>query len=348
MPLDPALAILQYHVYASNKSKRWKLQSLAEWNEDYQAKKLRSTLKTLDSLDDFDKLKKLYEIGDTRGPNGLSEIFSKYLESLQNDLADCLTPNQRKTLAQTHFSFLDLGDVNAMVTNRSRWNEPLSYNLIFLNEGLYFCIGLLMAAQVYEHLRGDFAQYQKSGREAFEAAVNTCINRDASMLNVTKVSTGDADADGTIEAYIASANTLVMTFCALHEIGHAHLGHLADGHTRSMAAFNGSDEINSSSIQQEFEADEFAMRALAFRSSEPERIWANFFAINLFFGFLNVIEYRTGEDRFSDHPPSAERSAALRKVVESMCPMPAGFDADYNSQKALLETWANPESQKGS
>lgn len=161
MPLDPALAILQYHVYASNKSKRWKLQSLAEWNEDYQAKKLRSTLKTLDSLDDFDKLKKLYEIGDTRGPNGLSEIFSKYLESLQNDLADCLTPNQRKTLAQTHFSFLDLGDVNAMVTNRSRWNEPLSYNLIFLNEGLYFCIGLLMAAQVYEHLRGDFAQYQK-------------------------------------------------------------------------------------------------------------------------------------------------------------------------------------------
>ena len=84
------------------------------------------------------------------------------------------------------------------------------------------------------------------------------------------------------------------------------------------------------------------MRALSHRSKHPENIWGNLFAINLFFGFLDIIETRAGQNRFTDHPPSQSRAANLRSVVSEICEMPAGFEKDYDSQKGLLKEWAKP------
>ena len=315
--------------------------SIEENDEEYEQDKLRATLESLGTLDQYDSILKQYNIAKVGGREGQDQLFRVFVQSLREDMVDCLDAAELETLHRTDMRFLDLGDVNAMCADADRFNQRLPFFLIFLNQGLFYCLKLLFTAQVMEDLRGDLKDFRQDGAGYFELAIRLFETRDINCINEGRVKFGQSEIDGEIDAHISRASTMVMTFIALHELGHAHLGHHAILRRNRMCALGEQQIPESVSIDAqnaEFEADAFAMRGLMRRNESPLGRWANLYAIRLFFWMLDIIEARSKDTIFWDHPPSMARAQRLTELVAETTSQPADMVEDFARQERMFET----------
>lgn len=337
---------LEFQSYAAERDRVWDADARPRPDIDTRdvEKIVERSLDVLGLESNYDAFVKT--LSPTQNPKDLS--FQQALNllgiSLKDDIEQCLNENQKGFLQNVHFRFLSTGLTNASCLNADVDGEPLGFFIAFLNEGLYFSLRQLFTALLYEELRGELAEYQRDGSDAFEAAVRLYI--DPNPVNIAPLShyVGDIEASGEIGAHIDSAASLLLQFIALHEYAHAWLGHheIIDAQSLFMAAkVGGVDNLSGCEIYHdlEFQADEFAFRALMSRTKTAEGHWAHCFAIHLFFCYLAELEKRLGKPLSHLHPSPMLRSERLRALLKNALPESAHLEADIFRVDAMVEKW---------
>jgi len=325
-------------------NRRWSLHANEDLTDEYSKSKLVTTLATLGNPVAAEQIKKEFGIENLDGRDSMIQLGRILIESLTQDVADCLNEDELSTLTRCEWRMVDIGLTNALCTHTGADGKPLPGFLILMNQGLYFCIKLLVTAQIYEDMQGDFAQYRKSGLDVFAAACDLYVSETPEKINIGAVFTGDEKVDGAIEAHVSLGSILLMQFVGLHEVGHAHLGHsqaLLSGRLSALSAAGQAQPLASEAahFEAEYEADAFAWNALVSRASKPENNLGNIYVIRLFFRFLHVIEIKTGKPISEYHPPPLDRASRLEHLFS-----PGGFSAEHQAifdrQDALMDNWA--------
>lgn len=325
-------------------NRRWALEAREDLTNNYAKSKLVATLATLGNPVDADEIEKEFGIEQLDGRDSMIQLGRILIKSLVQDVADCLSEEELNTLNCCEWRMVDIGLTNALCTDKGADAKPLPGYLILMNQGLYFCIKLLVTAQIYEDMQGDFAQYRKSGLDVFAAACDLYVSETPEKINVGAVFTGDDEVDGAIEAHVSLGTILLMQFIALHEVGHAHMGHseaLVAGRLSALAAAGHGESLGSvdAHLEAEFEADAFAWNALAGRAATAENNLGNIYVIRLFFRFLHIIEIKTGKPISEYHPPPHDRAARLEQLFS-----PGGLIDEHQTifdrQDQLIDNWA--------
>lgn len=313
------VAVAGYIDLLAKLGSRWTLSAAGDLSDDYDKTKLVASLTALGNPFDADEVEREFGIERLDGRASMIQLGRILMESLMQDVEGCLDAAERETFVRCIGRIVDIGETNAICAHQDIHGRPLPGYVILVNQGLYFCLKLLVTAQVYEDLQGDMAEYRRSGAKLFDIAVDLLLTQRPDDLNVGAVYTGDPKIDGYIEAFVSLGSTLLMQFVILHEIGHAHLGHgkiLGAARLQALAAAGSGPEPGEADAhhEAEFEADAFAWRALARRADTVEKNLGNLYCIRLLFGFLDAVEARIGRPLSGRHPPPmvrAERITAL-------------------------------------
>jgi len=349
---NPAIfsATDDYILLLSKHRRMWSLEANQDLTDNYAKAKLAANLATLGNPFEAEDIEREFGIADLDGIDSMIQLGRILMQSLSQDVADCLSNEELFTLDQCNIRMADIGQINALCTDRGIDGKQLQGYIVLANQGLYFCIKLLITAQIYEDLQGTFDSYRKSGAEVFAAACHLMVTESPEMINLGAVYTGDEEVDGAIEAHISLGSTLLMQFIVLHEIGHAHLGHtglLKQGHLVALSAaaeFSGNkkEDGKQKSIYHdaEFEADAFAWIALARRANnDPMKNLGNFYCIRLFFKFLDVVEKKLNRPLCEYHPVPSDRIERLAALYA-----PNGFSElaleQLERQDQLISTWS--------
>ncbi len=274
------------------------------------------------------------------------QLLDLLLVSLRDDIAQCLSDDENHFFQSVHLHFLPTGLSNACCVNSDTNANPLGYFIAFLNEGLYFSLHQLFTALLFEELQGGLASFQRDGRDAFEAAIVLYLNPSPENIRALQHDVGDVDASGEIGAHITSATSLLLQFITLHEFAHAWLGHhqIIESQRLSMTAQVGSSKKNTESKimrELEFQADEFAFRALMKRTKSIQSQWAHCFAIYLFFCYLKILEDRIGTHLSDLHPPPLMRANRLREILKSTFPNDAHLESDLDRIDTMILKWTS-------
>lgn len=330
----------------SNRS--WSLHATEDLSDNYTKAKLNSTLETLGNPVAADEIEREFGIEHLDGRDSMIQLGRVLMESLVQDVADCLTEEQLPILRRCEWRMVDIGLTNALCTNQSVDGSELPGFIILINQGLYFCIKLLVTAQIYEDMDHDFLPYRKSGIDVFAAACDLYVSETPDKINVGAIFTGNEDVDGAIEAHVSLGSILLMQFVALHEVGHAQLGHnkaMGLGRLSALSAVGMTTEATSETTSlaahhaAEFEADAFAWQRLAHRATSPENNLGNIYVIRLFFGFLDAIENKIGKRISEYHPLPKIRAQRLEQLFS-----PDGLTdqqkAIFDRQDALINGWS--------
>ena len=340
----------EYIQLLSKFRRKWSLEANEDLSDNYTKAKLVANLAALGNPFEAGDIEREFGIEKLNGRDSMIQLGRILMQSLSQDVADCLNTDELPTLDLCNIRMADIGQTNALCSDRTIGGKPLPGYVVLANQGLYFCFKLLITAQIYEDLQGDFEIYRKSGAEVFAAACHLMLTESPEKINIGAVYTGDEEADGAIEAHVSLGTTLLMQFVVLHEIGHAHLGHtglLEQGHLIALSAAEGGigdkrrDARNLNIYHDaEFEADAFAWKALARRANnDPMKNLANFYCIRLFFKFLEVIENKTNRSWCEYHPAPADRIAQLGFLYA-----PNGYSElakeQFERQDQLIKTWS--------
>lgn len=334
------------HQFASAHN-RWVLHAQGDLSDEYERAKLTASLAALGNPVSVENIQREFGIEHLDGRASMIQLGRILVESLTQDVADCLSDEEHVTLRRCQFQMIDIGETNALCTDRNVNGGTLPGYVILLNQGLYFCLKLLTTAQIYEDMRGDLAKYKQSGAPLFSTAVDLFITERPDKLNVGAVFTGDEKADGEIEANVSKGSILLMQFIMLHEVGHAHLKHnelLEQTRLNALAGLGRASVTKDELAKQgqyhkaEFEADAFAWKALVRRANSPISNFANLYCIRLFFQFLDAIEKKLGRPICAFHPSPKLRAARLVEMFA-----PDGLDEDqqylFDRQDAILKRW---------
>lgn len=322
----------------------WELHAVGDLPDEYEKTKLIASLNALGNPFSHEEIDREFGIEQLDGRASMIQLGRILTQSLVQDIRECLTQGQQHTLEKCHFSMVDIGEANALCANRDIAGNKLPGFVILVNQGLYFCLKLLVTAQIYEDLQGDFAQFQRSGTELFTTAYELFLSQRPKNINVGAVYTGNEEVDGTIEAHVSLAATLVMQFVLLHEVGHAHLNHgelLSRARLQALSLVDRSVSVTDTFAlhQAELDADAFAWQALARRANDPMKNFANLYVIRLFFGFLAEIEQRLGGRIAGSHPSATARMKGLEVAYA-----PNGFTVDETHllvrQDYLISCWS--------
>lgn len=341
----------EYVRVLSQAGQKWSLHAMGDLAEDYERRKLVASLAALGNPFRAEDIEKEFGIEKLNGREAMIQLGRILTRSLVQDIDACLAPAEQETLAKCHFSMIDIGEINALCAHRDAFNNKLPGFVILLNQGLYFCLKLLMTAQIYEDMQGDLSQYRRSGQDVFAAACTLFLTERPDTLNAGAVFTGDEVVDGRIEAHVSLGSTLVMQFVMLHEVGHAHLGHgaLLDRARLHALSVSGQPappegqpappEGQAAFHEAELEADLFAWTALTRRADTELKNFANLYAIRLFFGFLSRLEHILGRNLSGDHPPPAERIKQLTKAFAADGLAEEQQDV-FDRQDDVLDRWS--------
>lgn len=340
----------EYIMLLSRSRRKWSLEANEDLSDNYTKAKLVANLAALGNPFEAEEIEREFGIEKLDGRASMIQLGRILMQSLSQDVADCLSTDELPTLDLCNIRMADIGQTNALCSDRTIDGKPLPGFVVLANQGLYYCIKLLITAQIYEDLQGDFETYRKSGAEVFAAACHLMLTESPEKINIGAVYTGDEEADGAIEAHVSLGSTLVMQFVILHEIGHAHMGHtglLEQGHLIALSAAKGAigdkgKETKNLDVyhNSEFEADAFAWNALARRANnDPMKNLGNFYCIRLFFKFLEVIEYKTNRSWCEYHPAPADRIERLSALYA-----PNGYselaNEQFERQDQLVNTWS--------
>lgn len=322
----------------------WELHAMGDLPEEYESRKLTASLNALGNPFAQEDIEREFGIENLDGRASMIQLGRILMQSLVQDVRDCLSPDERATLQKCYFSMVDIGESNALCAHKAVDGTPIPGYVVLVNQGLYFCLKLLVTAQIFEDLEGSLAKYKRPGDEMFAAAREVLLSESPQNLNVRAVETGDPEVDGIIESGVSLGATLIMQFVMLHEVGHAHLQHgkvLDVGSLEALAAVRAAKP--KAHVQAfhdaEFEADAFAWTALARRADTDIKNFANLYVIRLFFAFLGTVEDSIGRPLGTRHPPPLHRASRL---VTAYAPDGLGETQTklFNRQSQLLGSWS--------
>lgn len=285
----------------------------------------------------LDELRMHYSLQRHTGP-----LYETYLKSFRRDLDECVSLEQLPLHEKTAFSFMDIWTPNALCVISDVMGRPLEYPLIILDTRLFYVLQQLFTAVIFEELQGNLLQYKCDGSEAFKCACRLFKSPSSANVDQVQLVLPDANAQREVQAYLSMVTTITMQFIALHEFGHAWLGH----HEQQSAArllLIGEAEVSQDQIKfrHEFDADEFAMKALISRSKSVESNWANLYAIGYFFEFIAVLEGQDQYDFERTHPPAKERLTRLRNLLALEVGRAEEFQYLEERTRELISKWTN-------
>lgn len=112
-----------------------------------------------------------------------------------------------------------------------------------------------------------------------------------------------------------------LTFILLHEYGHIYHGHLNTNLMRHVSAGTAELDVYLTSHQQEFEADEFAVRRLLFSPQGEGERQLYVMAMAMLFLLFDACEEKNGDDKrlLGTHPASIDRLEKICKIAEEVC-----------------------------
>lgn len=335
----------EYVDLLSATGKPWSLQAMGDLSDDYEKGKLVSSLNALGNPFPAEEIEKEFGIERLDGRAAMVQLGEILVKSLAQDVDECLSDAERGTFKRCWFQMIDIGETNALCAHRDVSGNQLPGFVILLNQGLYFCLKLLVTAQLYEDLQGALSEYKRSGAELFRVATELFVEQSPDKLNVGAVFTGKEEVDGVIEAHVSLGSTLLMQFVMLHELGHAHLGHGKLLDRSRMFALSTAGEASEPSPDPdlhsaEFEADAFAWIALARRANDPMKNLGNYYVIRLFFAFLSEVERDLGRPLSGDHPSPKARLAQIEGLFA-----PDGLSQEHRElfevQDKLIQSWTS-------
>ncbi len=321
----------------------WALHAMGDLSDDYERDKLVSSLAALGNPFSAKEVEKEFGIERLDGRASMVQLGKILVKSLAQDVEECLSSDEKLTFDKCWFQMIDIGETNALCAHKDVGGAPLPGFVILLNQGLYFCLKLLVTAQLFEDLQGDFASYKRSGKELFGVATDLFIDQTPDKLNAGAIFTGNAEVDGVLEAHVSLGSTLLMQFVMLHEVGHAHYGHGALLDRNRMRALSSVSDTKAPIADQkqhdaEYEADAFAWNALARRANDPNKNLGNYYVIRLFFAFLAALERQLGRPLSGDHPPPSSRMLRIERLFA-----PNGLSRHHQelfaAQDRLIQSW---------
>lgn len=277
---------------------------------------------------------------------GFHEVLELLAGSLRNDVAQCLTSDQEQFLETVHFKFLDVGLMNACCIAADVDGQPLDGYIVFLNEGLYFSLMQLFSAVVFEELQGDLLDFRRDGKEGFAQAVDMYLSPSHEKIRPNLGYVGDPEASAEIERHLASATTLVLQFVALHELGHALLGHHDTLSTQRLALAGAEIGAQAEQVWErnhvlEYEADAFAFAALMARTQTIEAHWAHCFLVYLFFRYMAEVERKAGRPASRLHPNPMDRARAIKDLLLQAFPSEFEHAAVLKRADELITKWTS-------
>lgn len=309
------------------------------------------SLEVLGLDDDIDAFLENLAPGENARNFSLQQTLGLVAKSLRDDLVQCMSDEEIEFFEGFELHFLPTGYTNACCVNCDANGQPLGFFVAFLNEGLFFSLHQLFTALLFEELQGDLSDYRKDGTADFDVAVNLYLNPTENKIKPMAHDVGDKDASGEIGASITSATSLLLQFISLHEFAHAWLGHHDIIATNRLALVTHStsssaDDRHSQFHDFEYDADEFAWKALMKRTSSPQGQWANFFAVYLFFKFLDALEQRMGRPLSDMHPSPIKRAERLKALLMSALPGDAHLASDLDRIDVMVARWNREKGAK--
>ena len=330
-------------------SVRWNLNPRKAVSDRYADDAMAATLVNL-GIDQSPK-EFLDSIGAHDVPEGtLDPLYEIYMRSLRDDIADCLTPEQQAVFERTAMTFLPIGKSEAMCVAEDTRGNRLDGSLIIVNDGLYYVLQQLFTALIFEELQGDLAMYHRDGSEAFKWAYRLFANPSSALVGRVQLELEDPAAQGEAQSYLSRVTTKTMQFIGLHEFAHVWLGHHElQGRYRLFLTGNqdrAEEEPSASAINDEYEADAFALRRILDQSSSNISRWANFYAISYLFEFFSVLEDRGDHLNSNSHPPARDRLARLQAIMAAEVGGADEFAYLGKRSHELTEKWSKGVTNK--
>jgi hypothetical protein len=136
------------------------------------------------------------------------------------------------------------------------------------------------------------------------------------------------------DGIIALLMTTQLTFILLHEYGHIYHGHLDANLIRRVLTGAADLDVYLTSHQQEFEADEFAVRRLLCSSQDEGERQFYVMAVAMLFHLFDACEEKNGNDErlLGTHPASVDRLEKICTICAELC----GSEAWSKTQHLLV------------
>lgn len=349
--IDPAEYLKSLRRTAVLEEFGWRLSTQGNPDIDYENRKIKRTLETLGQPELYESL-----LGDqnelqvsNRGVDDFDRLINMLSGSLKQDIRECVGSSCEAKLSKTALGLLPIGISNAFCINKTLihdYEEQLDGYLICVNQGLYFCLQLLAKSIVLENLQGDLIQYRSCGGDSYAKAIDMYLNPKVEIINEIFFEQSSPEINGELSAYQSSIAMIILQFISLHEFGHISNGDLGiiglhKLHFMSNAPESASVSLDLSYIENEYLADEFALKALCNRSKKPENAWANFSAIYLFFYWLGDIEKKLGGPISKLHPSPIARAERLHLLMVKLIGHESSFESHLTWIKESTNRWYN-------
>ena len=264
----------------------------------------------------------------------LSAWLRLLIADLYDDLRAALGPTWEQRMDRVSMDFMPHLESDAFVAGLGEategpWAIGINLGLVWVNNAI--ADALLLASQGREsearaaYLVAHRVYRAQTQRELHAAWQSFPIVEDAMELEAGAIA------------------SVVLRFVALHEMGHAVLGHVGrmemgvrhDVGRRHYAKQTAGDQVMVRAMERE--ADLFALQRMIDVSLGPDRMWNNLLFIGAFFRLLAQVETRTGQLLCHYHPPPTERIDYLYQALcERMGPPPN--DA-WRWAEQLQEAW---------
>lgn len=307
---------------------------------DMEAKRLTNSARRLvypsadvTRMDPFDEARKLRLIERLKHNYGRDHTYdiahhaedmgywlSKLKSDLRDDLEAALGIDGHAVLARTATDFMPHMHSDAFVAGFG--HGPDAAWAVGINVGLVWVTNLVVEA-LLRASQGDEA----AARQTYAAA--HALYRGQTQRELYLAWQGGPDASDELAIEAGGIAAVVLRFVALHEMGHAVLGHAGrwemgmrdDTGQRRYAAVVAEDPVSTRTM--EADADCFALERMAAISSGPQAMWNNLLFIAAFFRLLAQVEERQGKALCPYHPPPLQRIEALyQTLTKSMGPPP--------------------------
>lgn len=338
--------IAQYQNFSRSLDVYWEVQRKRHQDPEIEEIATTRSFEVLGIASEVDEF--MHQVAPDTAPDDVNfqQFLDAYLASMRDDIFQCLDTEQQKLLNDFELCFLKTGMANAYCVNADVFGKPLDYFIAFINEGLYFALNQLFTGLIFEEMQGDLAKYRRDGKSAFEAAITLYLEPTSNNIEQVPLHLGDPEVDGELQAHLSSVTTIVLLFVCLHEFAHAFLKHHAIvsdarlsmlGDKKKNEAFEQQEETVAHNL--EYEADEFAFRALMSRTQTAQSNWAHYFVLHLFFRYLEAIEKRTGNAISETHPAPETRAQRLKELLISEFPEDSYFESDIVRLDQIVEKW---------
>lgn len=291
-----------------SKLHRLACQEAFSWNRDYSSFRLHLSEKEIRQLQG--------EIRVGYDPVRLKEIISQPMLLLQAVLEDALADSKsllseadQERVADVRMSLIPRGDVNACCFGPNILSDGY---LVGIHTGFFYGTSLLASALVMEVLEGELESLRKDGTPYFTQS--KVFLADPSVADYEQAARFQTKFLPKITVHIGAIHAVMLTFVVLHELGHIIHGHVDSGSVKAEMNWR-SQRLSGSSDNwdQEFAADEFAMKSFLSNKHEPERAWTNYASVDLLFRWMSCTDQRKES---STHPPAEVRRQRLVYIIQ--------------------------------